>query len=95
MAKRKTYRITFATRAEAGLFLYELHAWGVRESRYTMNEVDKRYFFTTQDANVIDICAESFQTRRYTIEVNPPTRAKRSDGVVIIQDRTVNNETRQ
>lgn len=60
---RKIYHIKFKTRTAVGLFLYELRMWGVKGTRYIVNELT----VSTKDANVVDVATESFAASEYAI----------------------------
>lgn len=60
---RKVYKITFKSRTAVGLFLYELRMWGVRDTRFGVNDLT----VTTKDSNVVDVCTESVAASQYSI----------------------------
>lgn len=66
---RKIYHITFKSRTAVGLFLYELRMWGVKGTRYTVNDLT----VSTKNTNVVDVATESFAASEYAIttEVQP------------------------
>ena len=62
----KTYKITFDNRAMAGLALWEIVCWGVKDSEYTIDK--KATAIKYASANVVDVVTESVPSKYFTVE---------------------------
>lgn len=63
----KTYKIIFSSRSWAAIALWELHAWNISDSKYSLNVIDNVIYHAS--AGVVDVITESIPLTNYSIEI--------------------------
>lgn len=64
--RMKTYKVTFKTKQDIGVVLYELEAWCVFRSSYEVSGTD--FFLYHVNENVLDVVSETLPSNRYVVE---------------------------